>query len=514
VGGCSVVNNPDDPVEPGATGGGGGSPPSCQTVDDCPDDGDNCTVATCDNGSCGVATTDPNDSDACTDDSCDGSGMPVNTAIDPNDMNDCTWDVCDPMVGPSNPDALVVFEDDFSGGVGSWTLTGPWQIGPARPSGVSIIAQNFARKLIARDPAADTSATADEMLAGVVIGGYANAAVVTPIDYLESPAVDATVMDGKLVLRYQRNLVSDYPPYMRNTVEVFDGTAWVTLFDTPPNIEWADTGWTEVSHDITMYANAQLKIRFGFGLTSMGAFVDMPSWSIDDVQILHYLVYEDDGDACTADLCDMGAPVHEPIMLDDANACTTDSCDPLRGVSHHDRSIRLLYDFTSTATGYFVLGPEWQVGAAVGIPSGDPGMDTTTVTDDNRIAGMIIGGNYTIALHPFSYISLPPFDATTPVGTLQLEYQRWLNSDYMPYVNNVVEVSNAAGFAVVWQSGPAPGIFDTAWTPQMFDITPLIGGNPTPIVRFGMGVFQTNAASSGGWNIDDITIRDLGCPMN
>jgi hypothetical protein len=43
----------------------------------------------------------------------------------------------------------------------------------------------------------------------------------------------------------------------------------------------------------------------------------------------------DDGDACTADGCDLAAgPVHTPVQVGDGNPCTVDKCDKIKGVTH------------------------------------------------------------------------------------------------------------------------------------------------------------------------------------
>ncbi len=74
----------------------------------------------------------------------------------------------------------VDLEEDFSDNSAGWTLGTEWQIGPAV---VAACSQQ------ASDPAQDHTPTADNGIAGVVIGGCAGTAV-HDFHYLESPAVN------------------------------------------------------------------------------------------------------------------------------------------------------------------------------------------------------------------------------------------------------------------------------------------------------------------------------------
>jgi hypothetical protein len=71
---------------------------------------------------------------------------------------------------------------------------------------------------------------------------------------------------------------------MENRVEVFDGVSWVVVWQSggAPGIQ--DNAWTKQSHDISMYANAQLRVRFGFDIGQNGVF-NVSSWNLDDVVV-------------------------------------------------------------------------------------------------------------------------------------------------------------------------------------------------------------------------------------
>ena len=81
-----------------------------------------------------------------------------------------------------------------------------------------------------------------------------------------------------------RWLNSDYTPYMQNRIQVWDGATWQTVWETggSPGIE--DAVWTNVTYDISAYANANMQIRIGYNVDSGGVFT-CSGWNVDDILI-------------------------------------------------------------------------------------------------------------------------------------------------------------------------------------------------------------------------------------
>ena len=179
-------------------------------------------------------------------------------------------DNCDGVV---DPPVTVLFTDSFADNSKGWTLGTEWQIGPALAAATC------------GDPTTDTTPTADNGIAGVIIGNCSTSSVNKTVHgnyYLTSPIIN-TAVAGSVYLKFQRWLDSDYTPYMANVIEVFNGSTWVAIWQSGAS-GIHDVSWQTITHDITAYKNASLRVRFGFSIGSSSVY-SVGSWNIDDVQV-------------------------------------------------------------------------------------------------------------------------------------------------------------------------------------------------------------------------------------
>ncbi len=175
-------------------------------------------------------------------------------------------------------------------------------------------------------------------------------------------------------------------------------------------------------------------------------------------------------------------------------------------------TVYLFEDFAD-APGW-TLGPEWEIKAAVGGTCGshsDPTTDTSP-SADNKIAGVIVGGcstsSQSATLHGYYYLTSPAFDAAS-APTVILQFQRWLNSDFAPYMNNVIEVFNGTTWIQVWQSGTT-SLFASSWTKVSYDLSAHKNANMQ--IRWGFNIASAGVFSEGSWNIDDVLVSTTLCP--
>lgn len=260
----------------------GGVPKDCSGI------GTSCSLGVCEpsTGECVIQPLAPGDmcseaTDLCNVGFCDANGVcaptPANEGVACDDGISCTMgEVCSAGVckPPVSGNYIVYFQDTFSSNAANWKLGTEWQIGPAK---ASFCSQDN------DDPGMDHTPSADNGVAGVVIGGCASTSAVHAMYYLESPPINADVM-GSVHFEFWRVLNSDYAPYMNNIVEVFDGATWHTLFESGED-PVTDFAWTKQSYDVTAYKNPAMKVRFGFDIQdSFGVFTES-SWNVDDVVI-------------------------------------------------------------------------------------------------------------------------------------------------------------------------------------------------------------------------------------
>ncbi len=239
--------------------------------------------------------------------------------------DDCVAAVCAKMpsccasAGASTTPG-VVFEETFTNlNAQGWTLTGPWEIGAAAAGSYN-------------DPATDTTPTADNRLAGVVIGGrYSN----NSSGNLTSPVINTTG-SGVLILTlrsWERFASGDYG-YVE--VSTNNGSTWTTLHTTTDQ----QSTWKSLSFDIGAYRSAQFRLRLRFGADNSDRD---GGWSVDDISI-----------------------TDTPILFEET--------------------------FSNLNAQGWTLQGQWAIGTAAS-GSNDPSSDTTP-TADNRLAGTVLGGSY------------------------------------------------------------------------------------------------------------------------
>ena len=163
--------------------------------------------------------------------------------------------------------------DSFANNSLGWTLGPEWEVGPA--------SESSGHEIGYPDPAIDHTSDSDNGVAGVVIGGNATTSP-HPYWYLTSPVINASANMDLVGLHFWRWLNSDSAPNMMNSVEVYNGANWVTLWRSDSTTE---DQWTEQAFNLTQWRSAQqLRFRIGVSVGSAGAHV-VSSWNIDDVEV-------------------------------------------------------------------------------------------------------------------------------------------------------------------------------------------------------------------------------------
>ncbi len=176
-------------------------------------------------------------------------------------------------------DRVVFFSDDFSTNLG-WTGLGgtaQWTIGPAIGGTGSH----------GPDPAQDHSPSTDNRVMGNNLNAscdYANN--ISATQWITSPTIDCSNYTG-VILNYYHWLGVESNSYDHAYLEVFNGTAWIRLYENPSS-SLDEQSWNGSEYDLSAAAdnNANFKIRFGLGRTD-GSVVYC-GWNIDDISLRGY----------------------------------------------------------------------------------------------------------------------------------------------------------------------------------------------------------------------------------
>jgi hypothetical protein len=187
---------------------------------------------------------------------------------------------CNGLIDEGAGTVTNIFTDEFANNTKGWTLGLTWAIGPTVAGPLPPFGNS--------DPALDHTATANNGVAGVVLGGNYNATNVTPAYYITSPNIN-TSGTGFVTLDFWRWLNTDWPEYVAATIDVSanGGTTWTNIWIQPTGGTLEDTAWTQINHNLSAYKSTTMRIRFGYQVLQnevAGAFV-MSGWNVDDVLV-------------------------------------------------------------------------------------------------------------------------------------------------------------------------------------------------------------------------------------
>jgi hypothetical protein len=172
--------------------------------------------------------------------------------------------------------------------------------------------------------------------------------------------------------------------------------------------------------------------------------------------------------------------------------------------------IRLLNFTIDSDPGWSTQG-EWAFGQPTGQGGSHGYPDPTSGATGQNVYGVNLNGDYSTQYGGPYYLTLGPLDlsqANSPI----LKFQRWLNSDYQPYVRATLQVSaNGTAWTDLWSNG-SKVIRENTWSPREYDLPADTSYCPNVYLRWGYQIMQEALAYSG-WNIDDVEIWGFALQM-
>jgi hypothetical protein len=171
-----------------------------------------------------------------------------------------------------------------------------------------------------------------------------------------------------------------------------------------------------------------------------------------------------------------------------------------------------MFNFTLDANPGWTTAGEW----AFGVPTGQGGgggygyPDPTAGFTGANVFGVNLNGNYSTVYGGPYYLTAGPLNLSTAKDAV-LYFKRWLNSDYQPYVYNMLEASpDGSSWTALWSNG-GKEIEENAWSSWSFDLPAAFNYQPAAYVRWGYRI-SNSAWAYSGWNIDDVEIWAFGTP--
>ena len=181
-------------------------------------------------------------------------------------------------------DRVVFFADNFSFDQG-WTGlggSGEWTIGPA-VGGSGSDGSGGPDPDVDHSPGSDNHVLGNDLNPGT--GGDYNSGLSTTY-WVTSPMFDCSGFTG-VELRYYRWLGVESNSYDHASLQVHDGSDWVTVFENG-STNLNESSWSEQYHDLSAYADGNQDFQIRFGIGSTDGSVQYCGWNIDDLELKGY----------------------------------------------------------------------------------------------------------------------------------------------------------------------------------------------------------------------------------
>ncbi|MFH2036316.1 MAG: C25 family cysteine peptidase [Candidatus Zixiibacteriota bacterium] len=180
-------------------------------------------------------------------------------------------------------DRVAFFFDDFSFDQG-WTGmggNGEWTIGPA-VGGTGSDGSGGPDPSVDHSPSSDNYVLGNDLNSGS--GGDYNSGLSSTY-WVSSPIFDLSGFSG-VQMTYWHWLGVESPSYDHAYFQVYDGSAWVTLFENGGTIN--ESAWNEEFYDLSEYADGNQDFQIRFGIGSTDGSDQYCGWNIDDVELKGY----------------------------------------------------------------------------------------------------------------------------------------------------------------------------------------------------------------------------------
>lgn len=172
-------------------------------------------------------------------------------------------------------------------------------------------------------------------------------------------------------------------------------------------------------------------------------------------------------------------------------------------------SLPSIYSFSLNSDPGWSRQGQW----AFGVPAGQGGSahpfpDPTGGFTGSNVFGVNLNGDYSTNVGGPYYLTTGPLNFTGCTGVI-LQFERWLNSDYPPFVFETISVSSDNTNWTVLFENDSGAVTDSSWSKVQYNLSPFADNLPTVYVRWGYEIARAGAFAYSGWNIDDIAFLGI-----
>ena len=153
----------------------------------------------------------------------------------------------------------------------------------------------------------------------------------------------------------------------------------------------------------------------------------------------------------------------------------------------------------------WAMNGEWAFGQPTG-QGGEFGLaDPNSGATGSSVYGINLSGDYSASEGAAMSLTTNVIDCSS-LNDVELRFQRWLNSDYQPYVTQRLEVSaDGTNWTALFDNGDTETTA-SSWSEQVHDISGIADGEIAVRVRWTHQVTSSGAWAYSGWNVDDVAI--------
>jgi YVTN family beta-propeller protein len=159
-----------------------------------------------------------------------------------------------------------------------------------------------------------------------------------------------------------------------------------------------------------------------------------------------------------------------------------------------------------TNPGWTISGGQWAFGHPTGQGGASHGRpDPANGYTGSNVIGVNLAGDYSTTAGGPYYVTTPAINCSGYTN-VNLDFMRWLNTDFPSYAYATLDVSNnGSSWTNIYTNPSNTEVADNAWQHMTYNLSSVADNHSTVYLRWGYQI-GSSAYAYSGWNIDDVTV--------